>query len=83
MPESSVKIKVSFESLMDSVSKLNLKEKLRLWELLERQIAQADEDLLEQDPQIKAEIEEARAAHQAQDYMTIDEYIAKKRKKPR
>jgi hypothetical protein len=45
-------------------------------ELLDEQIGQAEEDLWEQNPTIQAEIQEARAAYEAGDYVTIDEYIA-------
>lgn len=81
MPESTVRIKIPMESLLESISKLNLKEKLRLWGLLEQQIAQADEDLLEQDPKIRAEIQAARADYRAGNYLTIDEYISRRRKR--
>lgn len=50
--------------------------KRRLWELLDEQIAQAEERVWEQDPTIQAEIREARAAYQTGDYVTIDEYAA-------
>lgn len=83
MPESTIRIRVPLESLLDSIPKLNLKQKLRLWELLEQQIAQADEDTLEQDPEVQAQIRAARADYQAGDYVTIDEYISKRRKRPR
>lgn len=83
MSQENVKLFIPFKSLIESVSELNLDEKRRLWELLEKQIAQADEDLLEQDPKVRSEIEEARAAYKAKDYVTIDEYIASKRKKAR
>jgi len=49
---------------------------IRLWELLEEQLAQAEEEAWEQDPTVQAEIREARAAYQAGDCVTIDEYIA-------
>ena len=83
MPQETVKLMIPFESLIESVSTLSLNDKRRLWELLEGQIAQADEDLLEQDPKVQAEIQEARAAYKAKDYVTIDEYIARKNKKAR
>jgi hypothetical protein len=48
---------------------------------LDEQIAQAEEEAWEQDPTVQAEIREARAAYQAGDYVTIDEYIARRREK--
>jgi hypothetical protein len=38
-----VELSIPFESLIGAVEKLNLAEKRRLWELLEEQLAQADE----------------------------------------
>jgi hypothetical protein len=32
--------------------------------------------MLEHDPEVQAEIQEARAAYEAEDFVTIDEYIA-------
>jgi len=80
MAQQSVRLFISFESLVDSVAELSLRDKLRLWELLDEQIAHAEEEAWEQDPTVQAEIREARAAYQAGDYVTIDGYICKHRK---
>jgi len=61
MAEESVKLLVPFESLVDSIAGLGLKEKLRLWKLLDEQLAQAEEEAWEHDPAVQAEIREARA----------------------
>jgi len=76
MAQKSVSLLIPFESLVDSIAELSLKDKLRLWGLLDEQIAQAEEEAWEQDPTVQAEIREARAAYQVGDYVTIDEYIA-------
>ncbi|MGK7903144.1 MAG: hypothetical protein AB4352_17395 [Hormoscilla sp.] len=44
--------------------------------MLESEIAQAEEDLLSEDPRVQAEIQSARLAYQKGDYQTIEEYIA-------
>ena len=44
--------------------------------MLDEQIAQAEDKLLEEDPTVQAEIEEARTAYQEGDYITLDDYIA-------
>jgi hypothetical protein len=64
-----------------TLAELSLRDKFRLWELLDEQIAQAEEEAWEQAPTVQAEIREARAAYQAGDYVTIDEYIAQRRTK--
>lgn len=81
MSHETVKLLIPFEALVNSVTELSFEDKRRLWELLEEQIAQAEEELWEQDPTIQAEIQESRAAYQSGDYLTIDEYIAQQPKK--
>jgi hypothetical protein len=68
MAQETVRLLIPFEALADSVAELTLEDKRRLWGLL-----------WERDPTVQAEIQEARAAYQAGDYVTIDEYIAQKR----
>jgi len=68
MAQETVRLLIPFEALADSVAELTLEGKRRLWGLL-----------WERDPAVQAEIREARAAYQAGDYVTIDEYIAPKR----
>ena len=72
MAQESARLLIPFESLVDSVAELSLRDKLRLWELLDEQIARAEEEAWEQDPTVQAEIREARAAYQAGDYLTLD-----------
>ena len=76
-----VRLQIPFESLVDAISSLGLEEKRRLWQLLDEEITQAEEDLLEEDPTIQAEIQEARSAYQTGDYQTIEEYIANRSEK--
>ena len=81
MAQGTVKLRIPFEVLADSVVRLSLKDKLRLWELLDREIAQAEEEVWERDPVVQAEMREARSAYLAGDYATIDEYVARQRDK--
>jgi hypothetical protein len=81
MTQERVRLLIPFEALVDSIAHLNLRDKLKLWELLNEQLAQAEEEVWEQDPKIRAEIREARSAYEAGDYVTIDEYIAQRRAK--
>ena len=67
MAQEPVKLLIPFEALADSVTGLSLKDKRRLWELLDEQMAQAEEELWERDPAVQAEIQEAHAAYQARD----------------
>jgi hypothetical protein len=74
MAQETVRLLIPFEALADSVKELSLKDKRRLWELLDEQMAQAEEEVWERDSTVQAEIRQARAAFQAGDYVTIDEY---------
>ena len=58
-------------------------DKRRLWELLDQEMAQIEEETWEQDPTTQAEIQEARAAYQSGDYVTIDDYAAQRHKESR
>lgn len=71
-----VRLQVTFESLLEGITSLSLEEKHQLLEIIEEQVLEAEEDLLEQDPQILAEVSEARKAYENGDYTTIQEYIA-------
>ena len=55
-----VSLSIPFESLVEAVKDLSIDEKYRLWELLEEQIAQIEEEELERDPSVQAEIDVAR-----------------------
>ncbi len=81
MTQESVELLIPFESLVKSITKLRMEDKIRLWELLDEQMAQAEEKTWEEDPSVQAEIQEARTAYQAEDFVTIDEYIAQRRRK--
>jgi hypothetical protein len=81
MAQETVTLSVPFAALANSVTSLSLKDKLVLWQLLDEQIAQAEEDEWEHDPTIQAEIREAHATYHAGDYVTIDEYIAQRHEK--
>ena len=83
MAQDGVKLRIPFESLVESLADLSLRDKLRLWELLDRQLAQAEEELFERNADVQAEIREARADYEAGDYVTLDEYVARQRRKAR
>lgn len=81
MSQKPVQLQIPFESLVNAIASLGLEEKRKLWEMLDEQIAEVDDNLLEEDPAIQAEIEEARVAYQAGNYLTLDEYIAQRSRK--
>ncbi|OUC15794.1 MAG: hypothetical protein B0A82_04860 [Alkalinema sp. CACIAM 70d] len=78
MAENTVKLEqqVEFESLLAVVSSLNKADKHKLLEILEDQLF---DDALENDPELMAELETARADYAAGDYITFEEYLAQRR----
>ncbi|NCR39975.1 MAG: hypothetical protein GPJ21_08920 [Microcystis aeruginosa W13-11] len=69
------RMQVSLESLIEAIAILDLGVKRKLMEIIEDQIFEAEEDVMENDPEVLAEVEEARKAYQIGDYQTIQEYI--------
>lgn len=51
-----VKLQLSFESLVEAISSLDLEEKRQLQEVIEQQIFEAEEALYEDDAETLAEI---------------------------
>ena len=72
MAENTVKVDISFQSLLAAIASLEVTEKHQLWELLEAELFPDDED----SPEDIADIQVARADYEAGDYMTFDEYKA-------
>jgi hypothetical protein len=79
--QENVELMIPFESLVVCIEKLGIEDKIRLLELLEGQLAQAEEKALENDPIIQSEINEARKAYKAKDYISIDDYIKNRAKR--
>lgn len=67
MSEKTLKIGISFESLLEAISSLEITEKRKLWELLEAELFPDEEDSLDD----IAEIQAARADYEAGHYITF------------
>ena len=74
MTKNTVKVDISFQSLLEAISLLGIDEKHQLWEILEAQLFPDDED----SPEDITEIQAARSDYKAGDYMTFDEYRVKR-----
>lgn len=72
---------VPFDTILRSVSALSSEEKLKIMEALHVELEQAEEDLYEQDPQIQAEIREARVAYDTRNYIALNDYLARNRRR--
>lgn len=71
-----VQLQLSFSSLVEAISSLDFTEKQQLQEIIEQQLFEAEEDAIEQDPQVLAEVAAARQAYKNGDYQTIQAYAA-------
>ena len=74
MAENTVKIDISFQSLLEAILSLEMAEKHKLWKLLETELFSDEDD----SPEDIAEIQAARADYKAGDYTTFDQYMAQR-----
>ena len=65
MAQASVKLLISFEALVDSITGLSRENKRRLWELLGEQIAQAEDEMSQQTAVAQSEAREARTVYES------------------
>jgi hypothetical protein len=49
MTQETVKLQITFESLINAISLLKIEEKRRLWQILDEEINQGEADLLAED----------------------------------
>ena len=76
MNQPTIKLQIPFESLVEAISNLEVKQKQQLWEILDEEMAVIEDDLEENNSQIQSEIIAARKAYDAGEYMTLEEYVA-------
>ena len=68
MAENTVKVDISFQSLLEAISSLGIAERYKIWEFLEAELFANEDD----SPEDLAEIQAARADYKAGDYTTFD-----------
>jgi hypothetical protein len=76
MNQSTIKLQIPFESLIEAIFCLDIEQKQQLWAILNEEMAIIEDDLEENNPSIQAEIQEAKEAYQTGDYITLEEYMA-------
>ena len=81
MTQPTIQLQIPFNSLVNAIATLAIEDKIQLFQLLETEIAQLEEDSLEEDPTVLAEIEASRTAYQSGDYQTLDRYMASRKNK--
>ena len=74
MTENTIKVDISFQSLIAAISSLKTAEKHQLLEFIEAELFPDEEDA----PDDIAEVQAARADYQAGEYTTFDRYIAER-----
>lgn len=79
MATDAVQISITFDALIEAVGKLNLADKQRLLDVLEQQVAEAEEAAWEQDPAVRAEMQVSRDEVAAGDYITLNDYLDEQR----
>lgn len=80
MATDAVQISITFDALIEAVGKLNLADKQRLLDVLEQQVAEAEEAAWEQDPAVRAEMQVSRDEVAAGDYITLNDYLDEQRR---
>lgn len=81
MTQPTIQLQIPFDSLVNAIAALAIEDKIQLFQLLETELAQLEEDSLEEDPIVLAEIQESRTAYQAGDYQTLDQYMVSRKNK--
>lgn len=80
MATNAVQISIPFDALIEAIGKLTLSDKQRLLDVLEEQVAQAEEADWEQDSVTSAEMQASRDEIAAGEYVTLDAYLDEKRR---
>jgi hypothetical protein len=71
-------VAVTFETLLASIAQLERGDKHKLWEYLDAELFDDDDEFNEMDEQTIADIQVARAEYAAGDYLTYDQYLAQR-----
>ena len=70
-----IQLKIPFSTLTSLLEQLEPEDMLKLWELLDEKLFEYEDELMLANPQIMAEIREARAEYEAGDYITLGELM--------
>lgn len=83
MTQSTIQVQIPFDSLLNAIASLTLEDKIQILHIIETEIAQLEEDELENDPTVLAEIQESRMAYQSGDYQTLEQLMDSRKNKTR
>ena len=71
---------MSIEILIEAVSALDIDQKHKLADILDRQILEHEDEHYEESKETIAEIATAKAEYAAGDYVTYDEYVSSRKR---
>ncbi|HEY9624772.1 MAG TPA: hypothetical protein V6C78_30880 [Crinalium sp.] len=80
MTENILNGNVSLETLLEVISLLGTAEKRRLWEFLDAELFQDEEEDPDSDLDVMTDIQTARSEYQTGDYLTLDQYMSQREK---
>jgi hypothetical protein len=79
MSKINVNLSIPFNDLLKAITKLEYKEKFKIWKLLDEQFEKVEE--LEQNPEIVSQVKEARVAYKKGEFVGLKDYISKEKNK--
>lgn len=59
--EKKIQLNVAYKTFLELIEQLSLKEKFELWELLDRELADMEDELMLKNPKILKRIQESKA----------------------
>jgi len=68
----------ALHSVIESIKDLSLEDKHQLWQILDETIAASEEENWIEDKETIAEIQKVREEYKRGEYITFDQYLAKK-----
>ncbi|GBF80136.1 hypothetical protein [Aphanothece sacrum] len=72
-----INLKITIETLTDTICSLDLEQKRQLLEILEQKIFEEEEAAYEDDAETIAELQGVHTEYQTGEYLTLDQYLAK------
>jgi hypothetical protein len=80
MSQIGVQLFIPMEALIESLKSLGLSEKRQIWQILDEEIAQAEEENWEDNEATAIEIQAVREEYVKGEYTTFNEYLSQQSK---
>lgn len=79
MSQTGLNLFIPMELLINSLNALSLSEKQQLWQILDEDIAEAEEENWREDEETKKEIQLVRDEYVNGEYMTFQQYLSQRK----